>query len=57
MTKYFTDEKIGSGGFGAVYRCVRETDGETFAKKVLIDETKDSIERFALTCPPFLVHG
>src|ERR1700723_2512529 len=46
MTEYIDDKKLGSGGFGEVYLCVRETDGEAFAKKILIDTSDDAIQRF-----------
>ena len=46
MAKYVNDSKLGSGGFGEVYHCIRDTDGEAFAKKILIDESDDSVRRF-----------
>ncbi len=37
MAHYSDKQKIGSGGFGEVWRSERTEDGEVFAKKVLVD--------------------
>ncbi|MCP4374494.1 MAG: serine/threonine protein kinase [Deltaproteobacteria bacterium] len=47
MTAYRDAKSIGSGGFGEVCLCERESDGEQFAKKRLISSSPDAIERFA----------
>src|SRR6266567_8019791 len=46
MPSFDDIDKVGSGGFGLVLRCVREDDGEVFAKKVLLLVDEDSIKRF-----------
>lgn len=46
MTEYKDVGTIGSGGFGIVVRCVREQDGGTFAKKILLASDDDAIKRF-----------
>ncbi len=47
MARFVDTKRIGSGGFGEVWLCTRESDGETFAKKKLLDgEDEDGIARF-----------
>jgi len=46
MAKYANRQKLGSGGFGEVYKCQRTEDGAVFAKKVLLATDADSEERF-----------
>ena len=46
MAEFVEVEKVGSGGFGLVLKCTRDTDGEVFAKKILLVEDEDSIKRF-----------
>lgn len=47
MAKYIDIIKIGSGGFGKVFKCERDTGGGPFAKKKLIDQAgEDEIRRF-----------
>jgi len=47
MSQYVNQSKLGSGGFGEVWLCKRSTDGETFAKKELLDGVdEDGIARF-----------
>ena len=38
--------KLGSGGFGEVWKCERDEDSEVFAKKILLDTTPEAIKRF-----------
>jgi eukaryotic-like serine/threonine-protein kinase len=47
MAKYKRKEKLGSGGFCEVYKCVKEEDCETFAMKILTDRTEEAAKRFA----------
>lgn len=47
MTIFRDTNSIGSGGFGEVCISVRESDGERFAKKRLINTDADAVERFA----------
>lgn len=46
MAKYKDIGKLGSGGFGEVWRVERETDNEAFAKKVLLDTSPEAVKRF-----------
>jgi len=46
VAEFLDIEKVGSGGFGLVLKCMRDTDGEVFAKKILLVEDEDSIKRF-----------
>ncbi len=49
MARYQALEKLGSGGFGEVWKAARIEDGEVFAKKVLSEPEKlapSDIERF-----------
>jgi eukaryotic-like serine/threonine-protein kinase len=47
MAKYTDIRKIGSGGFGEVYTCRCDADGNTYAKKTLTDSSdEDAIKRF-----------
>lgn len=46
MATYKNDRKLGSGGFGQVWRTIREEDGEVFAKKVLVDTSTEAVKRF-----------
>ena len=47
MTHYRRRDSLGYGGFGEVFVCERETDGETFAMKVLADDQGgDAAARF-----------
>lgn len=43
--QYLLDEKIGSGGFGAVFKAHRENDGHIFAVKIIQDIFSD-VEAF-----------
>lgn len=48
--KYRDLEKLGSGGFGVVWKVVRVEDGKNFAKKVLLDSpdlTQEDKDRFS----------
>ncbi|HOE16643.1 MAG TPA: serine/threonine-protein kinase [Syntrophorhabdaceae bacterium] len=48
MAKYTDIRKIGSGGFGVVYACRCDADGNIYAKKKLADSAdRDTIKRFA----------
>ena len=48
MAKYTDIREIGSGGFGIVYTCKCDSDGETYAKKILANSAdEDAIKRFA----------
>lgn len=47
MAKYKNLRKIGSGGFGEVWKCKRVQDGHVFAKKVLRTKDPEAIRRFA----------
>ena len=48
MTKYIDRSKIGSGGFGEVWRCERELDGEIYARKRLREDADEkAIKRFS----------
>ncbi len=48
MATFIDVRRIGKGGFGEVWRCKREADGEPFAKKKLLPNAdEDSIRRFA----------
>lgn len=46
MSRYTRGNQIGTGGFGAVYRCVRDVDGAEFAMKALQDTDPDAVKRF-----------
>ena len=46
MAKYENQAKLGSGGFCEVWACIREEDGESFAKKVLKGKSEEGIKRF-----------
>lgn len=47
MTRFIDSKKLGSGGFGEVWLCTRQEDGEVFAKKRLLDSVDaDGIARF-----------
>ena len=46
MAKYRNLRKIGSGGFGEVWKCKRVEDGHFFAKKVLRIKNPEAIRRF-----------
>lgn len=46
MAKYLDKNRIGSGGFGEVYRCERDSDGKVFAKKKLTSSSPEAIKRF-----------
>lgn len=47
MSKYKNKTKIGSGGFGHVWRCVRKSDNQVYAKKTLQEDVnEDAIKRF-----------
>jgi eukaryotic-like serine/threonine-protein kinase len=47
LAKYIDEDLLGTGGFGEVWRCVRDSDGQRFAKKMLAaDVGEDAIERF-----------
>lgn len=47
MAKFLDTKKLGSGGFGEVWLCTRQEDGEVFAKKRLLDSVDDDgIARF-----------
>ena len=46
MIKYRNLVSIGRGGFGEVWKCLRETDGQEFAKKKLIVNDPSAKERF-----------
>jgi len=46
MSHYTNLNKIGSGGFGVVYRCERKEDGKLCARKILLQANKDSLKRF-----------
>lgn len=46
MTKFKDADKLGSGGFGVVMKCVRDNDGAIFAKKILVLEDVGSVKRF-----------
>jgi len=37
--------KLGSGGFGEVWKCERDEDSEVFAKKILLDTTPEAMKR------------
>jgi len=47
MARFIATRKLGSGGFGEVWLCTRQEDGELFAKKKLLDSVDDDgITRF-----------
>jgi hypothetical protein len=47
MTKYADIREIGSGGFGRVYACRCDADGEMYAKKTLLTpDDEGSVKRF-----------
>jgi len=47
MARFIDARKLGSGGFGEVWLCTRQEDGEAFAKKRLLDSVDaDGIARF-----------
>lgn len=47
MAKYIDTRKLGSGGFGEVWLCTRESDGNVYAKKKLLGSVdEDGISRF-----------
>ena len=47
MAKYTDHKLLGRGGFGEVYECARDSDGEHLAKKKLsLTATPDDVERF-----------
>lgn len=46
MSNYSNGNELGHGGFGCVYQCTRQEDGQTFAKKVLTDTTPEVTRRF-----------
>lgn len=46
MANYIKIEKLGDGGFGEVWRCQRDSDGEAFALKFLLSDLPDDIRRF-----------
>ena len=47
MATYLNMNKIGSGGFGTVWKCKRKDDGRIFAKKSLDDGSdEDAVRRF-----------
>jgi eukaryotic-like serine/threonine-protein kinase len=47
MTRYVDQDLIGSGGFGEVWRCLRDTDNQCFAKKRLAaDAGQAETDRF-----------
>jgi eukaryotic-like serine/threonine-protein kinase len=46
VTTYQMKVKIGSGGFGEVWECVREDDGQIFARKILDSTLEQDIRRF-----------
>ena len=47
MANYRPLDSLGHGGFGEVFVCQRETDGETFAMKVLAAKQEaDTVARF-----------
>lgn len=45
MSSYKDDSILGDGGFGEVWRVIRD-DGESFAKKVLNDNSPEAVKRF-----------
>lgn len=47
MAKFRRKEKLGSGGFCEVWKCIREGDGEMFAMKVLANRNDEAAKRFA----------
>jgi len=46
VSKYVNGKELGRGGFGVVYECAGEEDGQAFAKKVLGDDTPEVMRRF-----------
>jgi len=46
MASYKDDKRLGSGGFGEVWRTIRKEDEEAFAKKILTNHTPDALKRF-----------
>ena len=46
MATFKDIEELGRGGFGVVYKCVRESDGASFARKTLLLNDLGSIKRF-----------
>ena len=46
MATYFRKEKIGSGGFGEVWRCIRKEDGRVLAMKRLEATDDQARKRF-----------
>src|SRR5215472_14235811 len=46
MSNYVDGKRLGQGGFGVVCECVREADGQMFAKKILTDDTPEIVRRF-----------
>lgn len=47
MTEYLDLENLGEGGFGQVTKCQRQSDGQYFAKKQLLEHTDaDAVARF-----------
>ena len=47
MSKYIDMHRKGSGGFGSVWMCRRDTDKQIFTKKVLDQQGAKSISRFS----------
>jgi len=46
MANYTDKKRIGTGGFGDVWLCERDTDGQRFAKKKLRTPLPEIVERF-----------
>lgn len=46
MPEFQVLRKLGSGGFGVVWRCRTEAEGEEFAGKVLNSQDSDALKRF-----------
>ena len=52
MTRYIDTRKLGSGGFGEVWLCRRESDGNVYAKKKLLGSVdEDGTKRFQQEVP------
>ena len=46
MAHYKNNRKLGSGGFGEVWACVRQEDGQRFANKKLLAGDPEAVKRF-----------